>query len=257
MEEIKRLYKEYYDLLDKQVFNIGDLDYDLLGKHILFLKQMDAIDNSSISVFDMNRKEHIFVSDNYSRMLGYDLSKIAKQGNAFFDSKVHPDDFLVNLRSGIALLRFIYTVPVNERKDYKLVTEYRVKNARGKYIRIIEQQQVLELDKQGNIWVALSTVDISPDQDLNLGVKAQIFNFRTGEIIAFPVSRDKNEKVLTKREKQVLELIKSGMLSKEIAEELYISVHTVNTHRQRILEKLNVSSSIEAIQYLSSLGITG
>ena len=256
MEEIQKLYQEYYELLNRQEFEEESLDYDLLDSHISFLKQMDAIDNSSISVFDMNKKEHIFVSNNYSKMLGYDLAEVAEQGNAFFDSKVHPEDFLVNLKSGIELIRYSFTLPPEEIKDYKLVTEYRVKNGKGNYIRIIEQQQALEMDNKGNIWVALSTVDISPEQDMNLGVKAQIFNFRTGEIVPFPSSHLKKDKILSKREKQVLELIRAGMLSKEIAEKLYISVHTVNTHRQRILEKLNVSNSYEAIKYLSSLGIT-
>ncbi|WP_235782360.1 response regulator transcription factor [Phocaeicola paurosaccharolyticus] len=45
------------------------------------------------------------------------------------------------------------------------------------------------------------------------------------------------------------------MLSKEISEQLFISVHTVNTHRQRILEKLDVNNSMEAVKYASALGL--
>jgi DNA-binding CsgD family transcriptional regulator len=62
---------------------------------------------------------------------------------------------------------------------------------------------------------------------------------------------------LTKREKEILGLIASGLLSKEIADKLFISVNTVNTHRQRILEKLDAGNSMEAIKYASSLGIFG
>lgn len=36
---------------------------------------------------------------------------------------------------------------------------------------------------------------------------------------------------------------------------LFISVHTVNTHRQRILEKLGANNSIEAIAYALQLGL--
>ena len=53
----------------------------------------------------------------------------------------------------------------------------------------------------------------------------------------------------------VLQLIKEGLLSKEISEQLSISVHTVNTHRQRILEKLDVNNSMEAVKYASALGL--
>ena len=43
--------------------------------------------------------------------------------------------------------------------------------------------------------------------------------------------------------------------SKEIADELHISIHTVNTHRQRILAKLGVDNSLEAVKYAWILGI--
>ena len=37
--------------------------------------------------------------------------------------------------------------------------------------------------------------------------------------------------------------------------QLSISVHTVNTHRQRILEKLKAGNSLEAVRYASELGL--
>lgn len=54
--------------------------------------------------------------------------------------------------------------------------------------------------------------------------------------------------LLTPREREVLALAKEGMFSKEISEKLNISVHTVNRHRQNILEKLQVDNMIEAIK---------
>ncbi len=257
MTEIEKLYKEYYKVLNKQVFNEKNLDYKQLQKHIDFLIQLDVIENSSISIFDLNKKEHIFISQNYSKMLGYNIEEAEKQGNSYFNAKVHPDDFLINLKNGIKLLDFSFQIPVAERKNYKLVLDYRVKNARDEYIRIIEQQQTLELDKTGNIWVALSIVDISPSQDLTAGPKSRIFNFKTGEFISNQEFSDTqhHKNILSKREHEVLKLVKNGLPSKEIADKLSISVHTVNTHRQRILEKLNVSNSHEAIQYVSELGL--
>ena len=253
-EAIKLLYKEYLEVLDIQKFSSDDLDYTLAGKHIEFLKQLDRIENSSISVFDLYRKEHIFVSSNYSKMLGYNLNLIEEQGNNFFDARVHPEDFFINMKMGIALLKTSYQIPVPERKDYKLVTDYRIKNGKGDYVRIIEQQQVLELDRAGNIWLALSTVDFSPDQDLSFGPRSRIYNFKNGEINT-PQAFATNDAILTKREQEVLCMVREGLPSKQIAEKLFISIHTVNTHRQRILEKLNVSNSYEAIQYASRLGL--
>ncbi len=60
---------------------------------------------------------------------------------------------------------------------------------------------------------------------------------------------------LTKREKEILGLVKNGLLSKEISNKLSISVHTVNTHRQRFLEKLGANNSMEAVVFASKFGL--
>lgn len=54
---------------------------------------------------------------------------------------------------------------------------------------------------------------------------------------------------LSDREFEVFIKIASGEKTTEIAEELSISIHTVNTYRSRILEKLNAASNVELTQY--------
>jgi LuxR family maltose regulon positive regulatory protein len=52
--------------------------------------------------------------------------------------------------------------------------------------------------------------------------------------------------VLSQREIGVLELIAQGMSNQEIAEKLFISLHTVKTHARRINVKLGVKSRTQA-----------
>ena len=59
---------------------------------------------------------------------------------------------------------------------------------------------------------------------------------------------------LTDCEKQILQLIASGLKRKEIADTLYISERTLSNHLQHIFEKLNVSSSVEAVTKAIQLG---
>ena len=59
--------------------------------------------------------------------------------------------------------------------------------------------------------------------------------------------------LLSEREKEVLQLIDKGNMSKDIARILSISINTVNRHRQNILEKLQVSNSIEACRVAKEL----
>ncbi len=54
---------------------------------------------------------------------------------------------------------------------------------------------------------------------------------------------------LTKREIEVMKLICDGYSSKVISEKLFISVNTVETHRKKILMKLNVKNSIGIVKY--------
>ena len=60
------------------------------------------------------------------------------------------------------------------------------------------------------------------------------------------VSTDKASQELHQREMEVLLLAAKGLSNKEIAQELSISIHTVQTHLSNIFGKLNVSSRTEA-----------
>jgi FixJ family two-component response regulator len=53
---------------------------------------------------------------------------------------------------------------------------------------------------------------------------------------------------LTQREREVLALIVAGKLNKQIADELRISIKTVEVHRSRVLEKMNANSVAELVQ---------
>ncbi len=246
---MEQILKEYAEVLNQQKLETSDLDYSAFEKQIPFLNQMSTINNSGVSVFDFHQKEHIYSSFNFSELLGFDLAKVKNEGTKYFDSKVHPDDLISNIKNGILLMTFFFSLPVEDRKNYKFQNEYRVLNSENKYIRIIEQHQVLELDKKGNIWLAISILDISPNQDNSKKRHAQLLNVKTGEHQLIARVESIPEIGLSKREKEILSLVKKGLFSKEISDSLSISVHTVNTHRQNILKKLSVDNSIEAIEY--------
>ena len=59
---------------------------------------------------------------------------------------------------------------------------------------------------------------------------------------------------LTEGEKKVLKLVATGTKRKEIAERLFISERTVSNHLQHIFEKLQVTSTVEAVTKAIQLG---
>jgi DNA-binding NarL/FixJ family response regulator len=62
-----------------------------------------------------------------------------------------------------------------------------------------------------------------------------------------------NELVLTTREIQILRLLESGLSNREIADRLYIALHTVKNHVHSVLTKLGVSTRGEAAAYSRSV----
>lgn len=58
---------------------------------------------------------------------------------------------------------------------------------------------------------------------------------------------------LTAREREVMDLILEGKFNKVIADELAISMRTVEAHRSRVFEKMQVRSAVELAQMLTTL----
>ena len=254
----QELANTYAELLNQQKFVPKELDYSIFDKHKPLLQSLANLGNSGISVFDLFKKEHLFYSPNFGQLIGYDLQQIGKKGQAFLDAKIHPDDLIALTQNGISLLKLYLSFSDDEKANYKLVNDYRILDADNNYVRIIEQHQILELDSRGNLWLSLSIVDVSPNQDIHQELKSQLLNFRTGKIIPFLEEKKSNDMIgvtLSKREIQILQMVKEGLLSKEISTNLDISLHTVNTHRQRVLEKLGANNSMEAVVFASKLGL--
>ena len=69
--------------------------------------------------------------------------------------------------------------------------------------------------------------------------------------------RDKEDKMppISRREKEVLLLIADGLTNNEIADKLFISVPTVNTHRKSLLEKLEAKNTTILIGRATKLGL--
>lgn len=61
--------------------------------------------------------------------------------------------------------------------------------------------------------------------------------------------------VLTDREVQVLGLIAEGMTNLAIAEKLYLSAHTVHTHRKNIMQKLGLKNTAAMVMYAVKAGV--
>ncbi|MBP6659252.1 MAG: response regulator transcription factor [Chitinophagales bacterium] len=64
-----------------------------------------------------------------------------------------------------------------------------------------------------------------------------------------------NKPILTRREKEILQLLAQGLTSNDIGKQLFISPTTVDTHRKHLLEKFKVNNSAILIKQATEFGL--
>ena len=73
----------------------------------------------------------------------------------------------------------------------------------------------------------------------------------------FPPKSEQPEPILTEREREVLDLIAAGSTNREIADQLYLSPHTVKEHTSALYRKLGARNRAEAVQRAQRIGLLG
>ena len=107
----------------------------------------------------------------------------------------------------------------------------------------------------------------SPEEDLINAIRAvhkgkAFFSPEISRMLAEDYMRQMRQRgvedsyeLLTPREREVLQMLGEGNSNKEVATKLNLSLHTVETHRGNVLEKLNLHSTAEMILYAVRKGI--
>ena len=239
-----------------QEFEVDNADYIEFEKKVNFLERLSEVENSSVTVLDLYKKKYIFLRSRYFEPFDDPLLVHDPQDPYYYLQIIHPDDLQIVMDSYLRFLNFFLNLPVEERKNYKFILNFRQRDKYGKYLNVILQLVVLELDKKGNVWLILFLDDLLPDKISFEGVNRRLIHIKTGKICLFKDELDSNKKTfLSTREVEVLGLVSKGFASKEIADKLFLSINTVNNHRQNILEKVGATNTSEAVNYARNLGL--
>ncbi len=121
---------------------------------------------------------------------------------------------------------------------------------------------VLEMLKAGALGYLLKNSafkELSDALDNVIAGKPYISPERTtvvlSELAAGPSGSDSRTTDLTAREREILQLLAEGKRSKKIAQELHISIKTVQTHRRNIMEKLDIRNLPDLTRYAIQEGL--
>lgn len=188
-----------------------------------------------------------FMSNGIADVLGY---APGETDIVFLMDKIHPDDKSYFLNFEYRITEFFKELPFDKIKNYKVQYDYRVRTADNKYIRILHQAIQVDYDENNFYRTLCLQTDIShikPDGKpcfsiIGLDGEPSYYNIQHTEIF------NKSYDLFTNREREILKCIVEGKTSAVIASELFISIHTVNTHRKNILNKAGTKTPLDLLR---------
>jgi DNA-binding CsgD family transcriptional regulator len=201
--------------------------------------------NQAIYVVDFVNKKVCF-QKGIKELLGYEEHEFNFD---FLSMMVHPAN---EVRYSQVLSFSLEFARKHAIKPFELEfsLSYHIKKKDGSYLSVLRNSTVFEVDESGQM---LSNFSIVSDVSYLKKSKAVEWSMSTkDENIKEQFKRHMQEKhkgFFSKRELDILIKLRDGMMSKEIAEELHISKHTVDTHRRNMLSKSTCSNSMELVEF--------
>lgn len=203
----------------------------------------DDLINSYFFIYDCVENEIAFVNNAFSIVTGFDdksfnLDKLIKM--------IHPDDLDYFFKCEEKDLEITNALMFNQHFQYLFSYTYRIITADNRELTMQQNCQAIEVTSQGHLSKTLVIHKIIPTYTERPIDDHKIFDKARGIYID-----SENCYNLSKREFEILNLIKDGLNSIEISDRLNISKYTIDTHRKNILNKTNSSNFIELIKKLS------
>lgn len=119
-----------------------------------------------------------------------------------------------------------------------IITQLIKKGANGYLLKNMEREELIHAINQvldGSMYLSKAANDKIIQQLQNNGLTAD------------------NIPVLTRREKEILQLLGEGLTSHAIADKLFLSTYTIDTHRKNMLQKFNVHNTQALLKVVQSL----
>ncbi len=231
---------------------ITDSDYKQIIPKMEVISQLAEIEHSAYAVFDMHKCNYLLQSEEQKKIFGNNNNISIKDHY----QSIHPDDLPFVLETDKMVYDFYSEHNTVQKKDYKLVYNFRTRTSEGNFKHFMHQCVILELDKNGKAWLSLVISHLLPDEEKDTKTQRRFYHMKTGKLFLFTKMDNYSSAInLTKREMEILKYISMGYDSINIADKLNISINTVNNHRQNIIRKTQSDNTTQALLYCQRLGI--
>lgn len=257
----KKLPKEYFDLVEawrttyygQVAVNYGNYFRD--NPAIVTLLDYSPC---VTKILDLRTQQFSFVSSNTETIFGYSRSHFLDNGLPFCNKIIHPDDLHKKWKLLKRIWDYMLAAPSERLNHCKFSYDYRIVRPDGKEVRILAQNSVLQTDSEGNITHVLGMYSDISHWKKSEQQFASVVSTTTNTCTFFSIDDSENinhQGCLSKRELEIVKLMAEGYSSKLIAEKLFISFHTVNTHRQKIIEKTKTRNTGGLVQFATVHGL--
>ena len=220
---------------------------DVLERRKLLAQSYAETENGIAVLSDFQENISYIYSGKFGEQIG--LSKPFLQADSAFEEEVFscilPEELLERHILELRFFHFQKALPVKERPYYNMVCPIHFSIPGKGDIPVLHRTYYLESLPEGSVWLGLCLY--TPFIETG-SITGQIVNNRTGETVLPEMYVSFDKQLLSTREIEVLSLLAKGLSSKQIADTLYISVHTVYRHRQNILEALQVNNTAAAVE---------
>jgi DNA-binding CsgD family transcriptional regulator len=241
-DKVKQVWQEIAQ--DGSLDGIG-FQLDVYKKMLSFFQVGDFY----YFIFDVKKGDFEYLNPNINKVLGYqnDISALE------FINNIHPEDQPYFISFEKSLNVFFRNLPLDKITKYKIQYDFRIRDINKKYKRILHQMMIIQHDDEKNLLRSLGIhTDISHLKSdgkpklsyiaMDDGPSYQDINPEETFSILLP-----QQELFTKKEKIVLKLVIEGKTTKEIAEQLCNSIHTINTHRKNIFQKTETKTVADLV----------
>ena len=251
------MIKEFqqYDLFFKFIEAYSSVGFRGINRQdtlILVLEEMMKGNNQFFCIFDMLNMRMEFTSQGSLQMLGIKPDELTPY---HFKEATHPEDLNRNELGIGKLFKLAHELFVAKKGEILISTDFRFRNLSGKYSNQLVQCYIFYSPlPTDTVYLLNINTDIEWCKKLKrgshyyLGNDLSYFRFPDEELLM--TGHD-----LTDRELQIIKLIHNGLDSEQIAKKLFLSKHTVNTHRKNILHKTGKAHISELIFSLQEQGL--
>lgn len=251
--------REIFDIYEEVFASNHMLKEGVIEAHIEKIKEMDKFLPPSSSFFiitDTTKGTFPFTSKNFEYNLGLDREQMKLYGQRYWLQHFYPDDLKIWI--GILKDLMIYTmteVEPGKRMRLSYTWNFRVKTIKGNYVNIFEHQVPIVLDEQFKPVAGIGHLTVTGSGEA-MPLKASVKYLNEHDGYETLMIKNYSQKALSdglsNRERDIIRYLSLRKTSKQIGELLYISPHTVDTHRRNILKKLKINSTGELIAYFRS-----